>query len=287
MKNHYLIPPDPFLNTWVHDITLKHSITGLCVGYESKKWRAKQLAEHVIEWLPEFSLTYEEAKSLHSGNARKLFKEAAQKVYTSESYKNRGEFGEILLHIAIRQIFSTIPAVSKIYFKSASNDTVKGFDCVHVSYTNETIELWLGEAKFYNNINRAINDVITELKQHLKSKYLRQEFILIRGKISLPEEIENKLKELTNTNNSLDNIIDRLCIPVLLTYDAKFIKNHNQCSSNYKNDFVEAVSSSYQVFLQKLPSELLEKITIRLFIMPLESKEELVLEMNNALKNQQ
>lgn len=287
MENYDLFPPDPFLNTWVHDITLKPSITGLCVGYENKKWRVKQLAEHVIEWLPEFSLTYKEAKNLHSGNARKLFKEAAQKVYTSEAYRNRGEFGEILLHIAIRQIFSTIPAVSKIYFKSASNDTVKGFDCVHVLYDNETIELWLGEAKFYNNINRAINDVIEELKQHLTREYLREEFILIRGKISLPEKIEKKLKELINTNNSLDNIVDRLCVPVLLTYDAKFIKDHDQCNSDYKNDFVEEVLSSHQTFLKKLPSELLEKIAIRLFIMPLESKEKLVFEMNNALKNQQ
>lgn len=287
MDNHYLIPPESFLNTWVHDITLKPSITGLCVGYESKKWRAKQLAEHVIEWLPEFSLTYKEAKSLHSGNSRKLFKEAAQKVYTSEAYRNRGEFGEILLHIAIRQIFSTISAVSKIYFKSASNDTVKGFDCVHVLYNNETIELWLGEAKFYNNINRAINDVIEELKQHLTREYLREEFILIGGKISLPEEIEEKLKKLISANNSLDNIVDRLCIPVLLTYDAKFIKNHDQCSLEYKNNFAKEVLSKHQEFLKKLPLELLEKITIRLFIMPLESKEELVLEMNNALKKQQ
>ncbi len=57
---------------------------------------------------------------------QRMTKKAAQIVYNTTKYGSRGEFGETLLHIAIRQIYQTIPAVSKIYYKSAVNETVKG-----------------------------------------------------------------------------------------------------------------------------------------------------------------
>lgn len=53
-------------------------------------------------------------------------------VYESEKYMKRGEFGEVFLHMAIRQLYSTVPLISKLYWKSGLNETVKGFDSVHV-----------------------------------------------------------------------------------------------------------------------------------------------------------
>ena len=64
-----------------------------------------------MEWLPEFCLNAQEVKSLHSGNALRMIREAARRVYQTEKYKNRGEFGEIFLHIALRQIYNSIPAM--------------------------------------------------------------------------------------------------------------------------------------------------------------------------------
>jgi hypothetical protein len=36
-------------------------------------------------------------------------------VYTTEKFKRRGEFGELLLHAVIRELWETEPAVSKLY----------------------------------------------------------------------------------------------------------------------------------------------------------------------------
>ena len=52
--------PEPFLDVRVHDLSLSPGLTGLCVGYELGKWRAEQLVEHAMDWLPEFALTYTE-----------------------------------------------------------------------------------------------------------------------------------------------------------------------------------------------------------------------------------
>jgi Cap4 SAVED domain len=108
-------------------------------------------------WLPEFALKHSELTDLNTGNAVQLVRDAAKRVYESKKFENRGEFGELFLHAAIRQVFDSLPAISKIYYETARNDTAKGFDAVHVvvSPANE-LELWLGEAKFYNEVTRAV-----------------------------------------------------------------------------------------------------------------------------------
>jgi hypothetical protein len=67
-----------------------------------------------MEWLPEFALTASECATLGHQNAAKLLRLAAKRVYDTKKFENRGEFGEVLLHAAIRQIFDSLPAVSKI-----------------------------------------------------------------------------------------------------------------------------------------------------------------------------
>jgi len=148
--------PDPFLDVRVHRIDLAPGYSGLCAGYERGKWRDRQLADHVLEWLPEFALSSAECDKMGHSNAVAFIRRAAKVVYGSEKFKNRGEFGELFLHIAVRQVFNSLPAISKIYYKTSNNDTVKGFDAVHVVGPPNDLELWIGEAKFYDDISRAI-----------------------------------------------------------------------------------------------------------------------------------
>lgn len=187
-------------------------VTGLCVGYELGRWRVEQLAKHIMEWLPEFALTYSELEGINSGNMVALMRDAAKKVYATEKFHNRGEFGELFLHAAMRQIFGSLPAISKIFYKSSRNDTVKGFDAVHVVNSGSRLELWLGEAKFYDDITRAIRDVVAELQAHTQRNYLRDEFILIAGKIDPRWPHATELQQLLSPNTSLDDVFDRVCI---------------------------------------------------------------------------
>lgn len=116
---------------------------------------------------------------MQHANSVSLIRRAAKVVYDTKKFKKRGEFGELLLHAIVRQVHKSIPAISKIYYKTANTDTVKGFDAVHVVGPPNHMELWLGEAKFYNDIGGAIRDVVTELETHLGTDYLRAEFNLI------------------------------------------------------------------------------------------------------------
>ena len=173
--------PDNFLSVIFHQVQDIGDDLALCAGFERGQWRSDQLADHMMEWLPEFALNYSELQDIGHSNALRMIKKAAKIVYQTEKYGRRGEFGELLLHIAIRQIYETLPAVSKIYYKSGANDTVKGFDAVHVVRAGDGLELWIGETKFYKTLSKAIYDVSKEIVDHLETDYLKSEFILIKN----------------------------------------------------------------------------------------------------------
>ena len=273
--------PDPFLTVRVHNVGVQPSLTGLCAGYERGEWRAKQLADHVMDWLPEFALTASECTTLGPQNATKLMRSAAKRVYDSEKFKNRGEFGELLLHAAIRQVFDSLPAVSKIYYKSANNDTVKGFDAVHVVGPPEDLELWLGEAKFYDDISRAMSDVVSELHKHLETDYLRDEFALIVNKIDPKWPHAAVLRKLLQPEISLDEVFTRVCIPVLLTYDSPCVAGHTSCDRAYAKAFEQEMRKHYGAFCGR---ELPKEIRIHLFLLPLLQKRALVEVLDAKLK---
>lgn len=273
--------PDSFLTIRIHNVNIQPSLSGLCVGYERGEWRAQQLANHLMDWLPEFALTASECATFGHQNATKLMRCAARRVYESDKFRNRGEFGEILLHVAIRQVFDSLPAVSKIYYKSANNDTVKGFDAVHIVGPPDDLELWLGEAKFYNEISRAISDVVAELQKHTETNYLRDEFALIVNKIDPRWPHAEILHKLLQPEVSLDEVFQRVCIPVLLTYDSPCIVEHRTCDAAYAKTFEHEINKHYAAFASRsLPKEVL----VHLFLLPLQKKGDLVKILDEKLK---
>ncbi|EEN83171.1 MULTISPECIES: HamA C-terminal domain-containing protein [Bacteroidales] len=271
----------PFFNIIIHKDDTFPDLHGLCAGFESRQWRKDQLVNYLFEYLPEFALTYSELGNLTSENMVAKMRQVAASIYQSEKFKNRGEFGELLLHAIIREMYDTIPAISKIYYKDGPNETVKGFDAVHVIVTDKALELWLGEVKFYNNISNAISDVIEELNQHIKTRYVRNEFIAITNKIDTKWPHANILKTLLHPNTSLDDVFSNTCIPVLLTYDSSVLTRYdNKC-----DEYIQEISEEFQRFHKKFCDKLGEfPLTIHLFLFPLNTKAELINSLESKLK---
>lgn len=280
--------PSPFLEVRVHRIDPLPGITGLCAGYEEKQWREKQFAAHLIKWLPEFALKHSEIEGLGAHNAVELLSRAAKSLYESPKFENRGEFGELLLHVALRQCFQTLPAISKYFYKDALNDTVKGFDAVHVVVDQTSLELWLGEVKFYDEIGRAIRDVLGELEKHLERDYLRNEFAAITNKVDDQWPHAARLKKLLHPDTSLDAVFDCICIPVLLTYDSAVVQSFNTISKAYATAFEGEIMQHYATFSAKLKKLTLpERLKVHLFLAPLHQKLSFVQTLDEALKRLQ
>lgn len=285
--------PKPFLSVVLHNNDTLGDEVCLCAGFERGEWRNDKLAEHVMEWLPEFALNYSELQDIGHHNAVKMARKAARIVYKTEKYGKRGEFGEILLHMALRQIYDTIPAVSKIYYKSAVNKTVEGFDAVHVIYNNDELELWIGETKFYNNLNNAIRDVCIEIVDHLETDYLRSEFLLIKNKIDPSWPAAAKLKALLEENVSLDDVFSTACIPVLLTYDSDAVKNCTKSDSTYKKALKTELKNAYSKLRKRLSKDYSDRfkselpITVHIVLIPLKEKAKLIRTLDKSLKELQ
>lgn len=271
-------------NIIVHNIAMRPEVSGLNVGYEATFWRYDEFADYLLEWLPEFALKYSDIIKINHANSRRFLKQAAKTVYQTDKYQKRGEFGELILHAIIRGLFNSQPAISKIYYKTAANDTVKGFDAVHIVEVGGKIELWLGEAKFYTDINRAINDVIAELLQHCKRDYLKEEFILVSGKIDDKWSYADQVKKMLSSRNSLDTLFSQICFPVLLTYESKTVCDNKLTTDEFKKSLADEIIRNYGIFKKKLS---LEKPKIHLILLPLEYKQSLVNCLNAKLEGLQ
>jgi hypothetical protein len=248
-------------------------VGGISVGYESGSWRVRVLADALGDYLPEFALNYSERKAITDKSAMQFVRKAAALMYATDKYQKRGEFGELLLHFVLAELYGSQPAISKMFFKDATNDTVKGFDCVHIVEAADGLELWLGEVKFYADLQSAIDAVVTEIRNHSKVDYLRAEFAAIANKIDNSWPHAAELRQLIDRKTSLDHIVKRIRIPVLLTYDSDAVRANTTDADPYPRMFREEVLDGHTRFARR---DLKTALSIHLLLMPLHTKSELV-----------
>ncbi len=272
-----------FFKIIVHDEDSMPTLLGICAGFESGEWRGQRLAENLFRCIPEFCLTYSEIHEVDSSEWMDKMKKTVSMIYSSPKYKNRGEFGELLLHYILKDLYKTVPAISKMYFKDGPNETVKGFDAVHVIVNSEgNLDLWLGEVKFYNNASKAISDVIPEIKEHFAQDYLLTEFIAITNKLDKESPFYDKLSKLISPDTSLDDIFERICVPVLITFNSKVIDKHTKYTTTYKEEMKAEMEKHFKQFESQF-KKLGIDIEVHLFLLPLKTKETFVQILNNKL----
>ncbi len=282
-------PPNKFLELRAHVITPEDlpQALAMCAGYDQERWRADELASHLCRWLPEWALRYGEQPT--TATMMEMARRAALKVYTTDAYKSRGEFGELMLHAVIRHEFQTDIAVSKIFFKDRANDTVKGFDCVHISRASDgLLDLWLGEAKFYTRRSEAITSAAEELREHLERNYLREEFAFVLDKLDPSFPYSDELRQLLDGERALDQIVSRIHVPVFLAYDSKLIGEHREVSSEFEAAMKAEAESVREALLEKIDRRPLpQTAVIDLIILPVEDKQRLAELLHQELRQWQ
>ncbi|MFK0004298.1 DUF1837 domain-containing protein [Paenarthrobacter sp. NPDC090522] len=274
----------PILQVRVELVPNSVSVNALCAGYELGAWRADQLVEDIFDrHLLDFALTYTEAKSVSSRTALQSIRDAAVSVYTTDKYRRRGEFGELLLHSALVDFYGAEPAVSKIYYEDSSNDVVKGFDSVHVvADSNGEMKIWLGEAKFYSRLDDAMDSVLQDIQAHLATDFLRKEFVFITRKVDASWPHAQQFKGLIARARSLDDISSSIVMPIFLTYDSDAVDTHNVVSNGYIAAMTDETAGALLRFESRLAKPM--EVEIRLILLPLKSKARLVDLMHAKLK---
>ncbi|MCX8492178.1 MAG: DUF1837 domain-containing protein [Cyclobacteriaceae bacterium] len=272
----YSSKPSKFFNE-IKLTPIVENSTIFCAGYELGIWRHKQYAEHLMEWLTDYALIEDELKSFNSSTGRNLTKQAANRVYKATDKKpvnKRGEIGEISLHAVCRYFFDTIPFVTTCYFKSATNDTVKGFDLIHTRLLPDNkFEIWFGESKFYTERNKAIESAIISINKVFEDNYFQNEKIWILSKQKNQSGTSVHVERLFESNVTIDELLKVAVFVIGIVAESEATKNANDLNDEYFVSLTEEIN----IMAKKLFSnKIKQKVNLKLIYIPLGNKKELI-----------
>lgn len=270
----------------------------------------EEFVKELINVVPEYVYAQYEGTEINSINAVEKIGEAARSIYKIKEfdlmrryyltedmsvkgeldnlpYKNRGEFGELILHMLLRDFKGTIPLISKVYFKDSSGVPAHGFDTVHIS-PNERI-LWLGESKFYLDGKKGVSKLLEDLYSHFQKDYLDEQFIIIKKNLecnSIPQRDE-WIKNLSECNKLRDKL-DIINIPMLCTYE-------NDIYTKFTNFYSDEAEGYHEMNVRELKSyfdsnnnhPLKKNLNVILFLFPIKSKKELLRLLHEKLWSMQ
>jgi len=254
------------------------------VGFDRNQFRLEPLVDVIRNVIPEFSLGYHCGTTIPLTEIVERLKEAAETVYLTEKYQTRGEFGELILHLLLRDFQNTIPLISKIYFKDSHNVPAHGFDGVQITINGDEKKLWLGESKLYKTGKEGVKELAKDIVKHVNADYIRAEFNLISRK--LPTEVPEieYWRTLMDKHQKLDKIFSNIVIPMVCTYSSNLFLNHSDNTAEYFKDFIKECYDLFETFNNAKPDTGVEII---LLLLPVPDKDILNSELDKRLKTMQ
>ncbi len=293
-------------------------------GFEFGVFRLNQLTEQILDALVDFSFGFHNG-ILENYYGRRILKDAAKALYKIEcfeqaytkyikedsefddiadKYKKRGEFGELILHLLLRDFHGSLPLLSKIYFKDSLGHAVHGFDAVHIApdiEDNTKFSLWLGESKLYATGDRGVKALAKDIEEHFKISYLRDEFSLISKKIKTGFYSSEQFKDLNkkleyedflqkkeywlnqiDSKQNLEQILSSVTIPMLCTYTSNtFNKHTDETTEEFINDLKIEIEFLEKTFKDNLNiPHPVTNLNILLLFFPVPSKKDLVKQLH-------
>ncbi len=269
------------------------------------KYRWSQLVTKITNVIHEFSFGLHEGASTENTQTLEKIIEAANSIYKidefqrvrdiyessghvddelDDKYLRRGEFGELILHLILRDHFNTIPLLSKIYFKDSLGHTVHGFDCVHIE--PETKTLWLGESKLYLDPRRGLSELIKDIEEHFKVDYLDSEFGLIAKRIKHFDNIPDSdhWKRIFSSSTKLKDKLNEICIPLLCTYSCElFSKYDDEENPSFIEEYEDKIRKLQKYFDDRNNHPLKSKLRIIVILFPVQCKKTLVKKLHHKL----
>lgn len=233
----------------------------------------------------------------------KVQREALQKMYSipeikkareyysdknsvEDKYLRRGEFGELILYHLLNEYFKADSLISKIYFKDSTGVPPHGFDAVHVDSENKT--LWVGESKLYKSGSNAMDALISDLNEHFKVDFFKEEFTVITNRVQDSNvEVDEFISKLIDPETKILDKLANINIALFAGFDSQAMGKGEQ-SENFSADLEKEIEK-LRIKIDKKSSEhpWNENLNIYLFLFPLVSKREFVSDLHNKLQGAQ
>lgn len=266
----YLSPPHPKspFKYCIHCTNGTPTIKGINIGFTFKRWNISEFTENVYDWIIDYSLSFKEREQFKQ-NSRSLFKYARSKYPESDL----NALGDLCLHIAIRESYSTIPIMNRVF--DSHNRT---FSCTHAILNFDKIELWIGASSVSTCIDEAVENVIENINYISELHSLKNRLYAITSEIDASWPHQEKLERLTNSNLPIDKRFDKIIIPIFIMHDSTLIQDYDETS--FMDSFKKKIEKCRSLINSgNINQEIIQTIDLKVFYFPVSS----IKELNNSL----
>lgn len=276
------------------ELTITHNkkVLSIINDFENGEWRYEKFQKFVWNNIKETALSHSERQALLNDGEGSILTESAKKLRLVESIDAIGrgsEIAEIVLYGIMKNHYSALPIVPKIFYKQNQKDEAKGSDSVHIVIESaDSFSLWFGESKFYNSIENArLDTIISSVKDSISLEKIKKENSIITNLSDIndfeeiSENLKIKIKASLSQEESIDNIKPILNIPILLLYECEQTKLEKSLTEEYRQSIIEyhkdRATQYFKKQIQKCTDiHLYEKINFHIILFPVADKEKIV-----------
>lgn len=216
-------------------------------GFEDGKWRKGEFRKFILDNIAQTGLSAEDRDNLYSESPYTTLTESIKNLRLVDKDNGKGsEIAEIVLYGIMRYHYHALPVVPKIFYKQNPKDNAKGADSVHVVLDdNGDFSLWLGEAKFYNDIaDERLYEPINSVFDTISTDKIKKENSIVTSIKDLEyvitdPVIRKNVQTILRRDTSIDEIRKRLHIPILLLHECKKTDDTTELTETYLNDIKE------------------------------------------------
>ncbi|WP_309706668.1 DUF1837 domain-containing protein [Siphonobacter sp. SORGH_AS_0500] len=275
----------------------KKKVLSLINGWEEGLWRYKDFQNFIWDNIAETALSSRERESLI--NQSLLLAAAKNLRFIDKNAKigQASELAEVLLYGIMKHHYGALPVVPKIYYKQNNSDNAKGADSVHIVIDNSNdFSIWLGEAKFYNDIQDSrLYDIVNSVSDSVNADKLKKENYII----SRVKDLDDLVKD-TNMRKSILDILDqktsidlykaKLHIPILLLHECSITNKTSLMTQNYKDEIIayhkDRANSYFKKQVNKMSKSvhLYSEISFHIILFPVPEKDKIIEKFNRNLE---
>lgn len=269
--------------------TNKHVVSAIN-DFADGQWRFARFQKFIWDNIVDTALSSAERNAL-ANQSLSLLAEAAKKLRLTDSDDDIGkgsELAEIVLYGIMKHHYGALPVVPKIFYKQNSQDNAKGADSVHIVVNGSDFSIWMGEAKFYNDIKNArLASIVESVGNALQSDKLEKENSIITNVNDLDHligdvDLRSSIKACLRSGASMDDLKSRLHVPILMLHECAITKACSRLTTAYKDEIIAYHKGRAQSYFKKQVEELkakvflYEEITFHLILFPVPEKKKIV-----------
>jgi hypothetical protein len=265
---------------YIDDADISRVLYAYDVEYDDSIWRRDELIDHLLDWLPEMTLSPTALAKFDNLSARRLPKAALNEMDRRGSTDIPQVVAALMLHAILRHHFEAEPIACRIFVRC--RDGMRSTSA-HIVHSSEGEEIWLGRSKLVtaSNHHTMVDQILEELRTGLTREVLKEEREIIIG-LREPHHLRvDNLGSVLNAMGKTSDLLRVLRLPILIAYDSATLSPG--FAPDYISSLREEVEHEYERIKTRFGREL-EHAQIVLFLIPVDCADTLAIEFEKQLR---